>query len=106
MDTNCPGCGKRLKNLKSWEKHVKSCKKLAKLERLSYDIPIVSLSDIVHLETKVMTDGKEWGIWNNSTKDWVRDKTGKIDSRAFERNIKTLLNIVIAESIIANATNK
>lgn len=106
MDTICPGCGKRLKNLDELEAHATRCKKLAKVMQLSYDIPIVDIKDLVHLEVKLLPNNKDWGIWNTNANDWVRDKTRQIDSRVFQRNIKILLKSVIATSIIANVRNK
>jgi hypothetical protein len=105
MDTNCPGCGKRLKDIKAWEKHAKGCNKLEKALQRSYNIPAVSLKDLSHLEVKLLPNGKEWGIWNINSNDWIRDKSGQIDSRLFQRNIKTLLNSLVAVSIIADARN-
>jgi hypothetical protein len=84
---------------------VPKCKKLAKLTNLSYTIPTVNIEELDKLEARLLAESKDWGIWNDGTGDWVRDKAGKVDSRAFKRNIKTLINIVIAESIISNAKN-
>ena len=103
MDTNCPGCGKRLKDIKAWEKHAKKCRKLEKVLQRSYNVPVVHIKDLPYLEVKLLPNGKDWGIWNINNSDWIRDKNGQIDSRLFQRNIKTLLNSVTAESIIANA---
>ena len=106
MDTVCPGCGKRLKNLKAWETHAARCKKLAKVMQLSYDIPAVNIEDLASLEIKLLPNNKDWGIWNAKANDWVRDKTGQIDSRVFKRNVKTLLNSVIARTIITDVRNE
>ena len=100
MDTNCPGCGKHLKNLKAWETHARRCKKL-RVKQLSYDIPVVDIKDLVHLEVKLLPNNKDWGIWNTNGNDWVKDKRGQIDSRVFQRNIKTLLSSIIAKSMLS-----
>jgi len=105
MEANCPGCGKHLKNLKAYETHVKRCKKL-RLMQLSYDIPTVDINDISYLEAKLLPNSKDWGIWNINTNDWIKDKSGQIDSRAFQRNIRTLLDNIIAKSLITYEGNK
>ncbi|MFH1030970.1 MAG: hypothetical protein V1767_00135 [Chloroflexota bacterium] len=102
MDVTCPGCGKRLKNFDDLEKHAARCKKLAKVLQLSYVVPVVDIKDLSQLEVKILPNNKDWGIWNANTNDWVKDKTGQIDSRVFQHNIKKLLNSIIASSIIAN----
>jgi hypothetical protein len=106
IDARCPGCGKSLSNIKAWEKHADKCTKMAKLLQLSYNIPIVTNEDLTHLEVKISSSKKDWGIWNSSKNDWVRDKNGEIDSRLYKRNIKVLLNCVIAESIKDAAKRK
>lgn len=106
MDTKCPGCGKRLKNIKAWETHATRCKKLEKVMRLSYEIPTVNVDELAGLEVKLLPNSKHWGIWNAKANDWLRDKTGQTDSRVFQRNIKTLLSSVIAKSIADNVGNR
>jgi len=104
MDTDCPGCGKHLKDIQAWEKHAKQCKKLAEAlqsYKQGYNIPSVSVQELPYLQVKLLSpNGKEWGIWNSKHNDWIKDKSGQIDSRLFQRNIKTLLNSLTAKSIL------
>lgn len=105
MDIRCPGCDKRLKNFEDLEKHTIKCKKLMKIQVLSYTVPVVDVKDLSHLEPKLLPDNQGWGIWNTSTNDWIKDKSGQIDSRVFQHNIQKLLQNVVASSIIAHVKN-
>jgi len=64
------------------------------------------MKDLARLEVKLLPDKKEWAIWNASANDWVREKTGQIDSRAFRHDIQKLLSNIIARSFIADVENK
>ena len=103
LDSNCPACGKRLKDLKAWTKHAARCKKL-RIQVLSYSIPVVAVEDLPLLKPKLLPSDKEWGIWNPHVNDWLRDQGNEIDGRLFERNAKSLLNCVIAKSLVVAAT--
>lgn len=98
-DLECPGCGKRSWSLDGHKSHIRSCKKFLLLQ-VQYNIPTVKTKDIQSLQVRRVSDGKEWGIWNKNTNDWVRDKTGLIDSRLFQRNAKEFLNQIVAESLL------
>jgi hypothetical protein len=102
-DLKCLGCGKRLKNFANYQIHAKRCKELVRVIQVSYNIPTVNIKDLTYLEAKQLPNSKDWGIWNTKANDWVRDKADQIDSRVFERNIKSLLSHIIAASITTNA---
>ena len=73
---------------------------------ISANIPTVSIEELLYLEAKLVSSGgKDWGIWNTKRNDWIRDKSGQIDSRLFKRNIKALLNSLTAKSIIASPSS-
>lgn len=98
----CVGCGKHLKNIDKLSKHAQRCKKLATVLQQSYNIPTVDTEDLTHLKPKQLPNSNDWGIWNGRANDWVRDKTGQIDSRIFQHNINELLNCVVAASIVTS----
>ncbi len=99
----CPGCGRRLKTTVELEAHISQCQKFKQISKFTYVVPEVTISDIPKLEARLLPDNRSWGIWNNNTNDWVKDKSGQIDSRMFKSNIHEFLKCVITASIIASA---
>ena len=65
------------------------------------NMPKVDINDINCLVIK-HAPGYEsgWGIWNNNKNEWLKNSTGKIETRLLYRNIRALLDSVIAFSIL------
>lgn len=100
---HCLGCGKPLKDLSQYQNHARKCKRLVAIIQLGYSVPVITSMDLAHLSVQRLPDNKGWAIWNDNATDYVKDKSGHIDGRAFKRDADELLNCIIATSLINEA---
>ena len=69
-------------------------------QTITYVVPVVPVIAIKRLRIQRLPESADWGVWNTDANDWVRDNNGYIESRISVKDVKKLLKLIQAKSIL------